>query len=102
MRLELRLYLTDLDARLIDARKVPEYHQPDDYGPGQRLGRALRAAGRDGVLYRSVRHDGGLCAAVFRPRVLGACRQGAHYAFHWNGTDIVTIEELSAVWTYRP
>lgn len=102
IRLELRLYLSNLDATLVDVRKLPEYHRPDDYGPGQRLGRVLRDSGKDGVLYRSVRHQGGLCAAVFRPRVLSACHQSSHYAFHFDGSSIVAIDELSTVWTFRP
>ena len=98
MRLEMRLYLCDLEAKLVDVRRYAEYHRPDDYAPGQRLGRALRQAGRDGVLYRSVRHNGGLCAAVFRPRVLGPARQSAHYAMHYDGSRIVAIDELSNIW----
>jgi len=80
-------------------RKHAEYQRPNDYTPGQRLGRDLRVAGKEGVLYRSVPHEGGPCAAVFRPRVLGACRQAAHYAFHFDGTGVVAIDELSTVWT---
>jgi hypothetical protein len=102
LRLELRLYLADLDANLADVRNRPECHLPDDYGPSRQLGRAARDGGKDGVLYRSVRHEGGLCAAVFRPRVLDACRQSSHYAFHYDGTSIVAIDELSTVWTSRP
>jgi hypothetical protein len=99
MRLEMRLYLADLDARLVDVRRQPEYHLPDDYAPGQKLGHALRLEGRDGVLYRSVRHAGGTCAAVLRPRVLQRCRQSRHYAFHYDGTRIVAIDELATVWS---
>ena len=62
------------------------------------MGVALRGAGRDGVLYRSVRHAGGTCAAVFRPRLLSRCRQSNHYAFHFDGKDIVAIDELKGVW----
>lgn len=102
IRLELRLYLADLDARLIDVRRHPEFHLADDYRPGQRLGRELRASGKDGALYRSVRHPGGLCAAVFRPRLLRACRQSSHYAVHFDGARIVAIDELSTVWTSKP
>ena len=102
IRLELRLYLSNLDAKLTDVRKLPEFHIADDYGPGQRLGRVWRAAGKDGVLYRSVRHAGGLCAAVFRPPVLGACKQSSHYAFHFDGASIVAIDELSSAWKSRP
>ena len=101
IRLELRLYLSNLDARLVDVRKRPECHLQDDYRPGRRLGQALREAGKDGVLYRSVRHAGGLCAAVFRPPVLGACRQSSHFAFHFDGSSIVAIDELSSVWMSR-
>ncbi|MEO8739273.1 MAG: RES family NAD+ phosphorylase [Casimicrobiaceae bacterium] len=99
MRLQLRLYLADLDARLIDVRKVAECHRPDDYAPSQQLGIALRAEARDGIVYRSVRREGGLCAAVFRPRLLRRCRQSKHYAFHFDGKDINAIEELTAVWS---
>lgn len=99
MRLQLRLYLVDLDARLTDVRKHPEYHDPDDYAVSQRLGSELRAAGRDGVLYRSVRDPRGLCAAIFKPAVLHRCRQSRHYAFHYDGKRIVAIDELSTVWT---
>jgi hypothetical protein len=102
VRLELRLYLSDLEANLVDVRKHPEFHLPDDYRPGQRLGPVLRAGDKDGVLYRSVRHEGGHCAAVFRPAVLGACRQSSHYAMHFDGAGIVAIDELSNVWTFGP
>jgi hypothetical protein len=101
IRLELRLYVSDLDAKLVDVRRHAEFHDPDDYRPGQRLGRELRAGGKDGVLYRSVRHSGGLCAAVFRPRVLSACRQSSHFAFHYDGSRIVAIDELSTVWSSK-
>jgi len=98
LRLELRLYLADLDARLADARKVAACHRPDDYGPSQAVGSAVRAAGRDGVLYRSVRHAGGTCAAVFRPKLLSHCRQSRHYAFHFDGNRVTAIDEMKAVW----
>ena len=96
--LELRLYLSKLDARLADVRKIAEYHDPADYAPGQRLGRQLRNSGSDGVLYRSVRDPGGLCAAVFRPKALGPCQQSTHFAFRYDGNRIVAIDAISPVW----
>ena len=98
MQLQMRLYLADIDARLTDVRKVPDCHQSDNYAPSQKVGVALRAAGRDGVLYRSVRNAGGTCAAVFRPRLINHCRQSKHYALHFDGKEIVAIDELKAVW----
>src|SRR5436190_427975 len=99
LRLELRLYLADLDARLVDVRRLAECHYPDEYGPSRKLGSLLREEGRDGVLYRSVRPEGGLCAAVFRPRLLRNCRQSKHYAFHFDGRSVTAIDELETVWT---
>lgn len=101
LRLELRLYLADLDARLVDVRGLPECHRADDYGPSQKLGRLHRVGGRDGILYRSVRHEHGLCAALFRPRLLRNCRQSKHYAFHFDGRSVTAIDELENVWTTR-
>jgi hypothetical protein len=98
LRLELRLYLADLDARLTDVRKLADCHRPDDYGPSRKVGIAMRSAGRDGVLYRSVRHAGGTCAAVFRPRLLSRCRQSRHYAFQYDGNDVVAVDEIKSVW----
>ncbi len=98
LRLELRLYLADLDARLTDVRKLAECHRPDDYAPSQKVGVAQRREGREGILYRSVRHADGTCAAVFRPRLLSRCRQSRHYAFRFDGRDVVAIDELKSVW----
>ncbi len=102
MQVQMRLYLADIDARLVDVRDAAECHRPDDYGPSQKLGVALREAGRDGVLYRSVRHAGGTCAALYRPRLISRCRQSKHYALHFDGRDIVAIDELKAVWNDQP
>jgi hypothetical protein len=99
IRLEMRLYLADLDASLVDVRMRPELHHPHDYPPAQAVGVALRGANRDGILYRSVRHRGGLCAAVFRPRALTRCRQSRHYALHFDGARIVAVTEMKGVWT---
>jgi hypothetical protein len=102
LRLEIRLYLADLNARLVDVRKLSDCHRAQDYAPSRRLGVALRAEGRDGVLYRSVRHEGGLCAAVFRPRLLSRCRQSKHYAFHFDGKSVTAIDEMQTVWSATP
>jgi hypothetical protein len=61
---------------------------PDDYGPSQRLGRRLRAAGSWGIRYPSVRHAGGECVGILRPRALRHAKAAAHLALHWDGTRI--------------
>lgn len=97
MELEMRVIRATLKADLHDLRGLRE-HNPDiydllDYGASQRLGRALRAAGSWGVVYQSVRREGGQCAAVFRPRALSSCRQAQHLGYVWDGTRISHVYE---------
>lgn len=90
--IDLRLIVAPLDARLHDLRglrrSAPQLFDPDDYGAGRALGRQLREAGSWGVIYPSVRHRGGLCAGLFRPRALKPAREAAHIALHWDGQRI--------------
>lgn len=59
---------------------------PDDWGAGQTLGRAIHAAGGDGVVYPSVRHPAGEAAALFWPdRVVLPVNQGRQMRYHWDG-----------------
>ena len=89
---DMRVITATLDAPLHDLRKLGKpgaaLFDPDRYGASQTLGLALRAAGSWGVQYPSVRHDGGLCVGVFRPRALRNARSGAHIALRWDGAQI--------------
>ena len=87
MKLEMRCYRMDIRARLHDLRRgwAPML-DPDDYAAPRRLGRELRDAGSDGVVYPSVRHAGGQCVGVFWPDVVGACVQAQHLVYAWDGT----------------
>lgn len=97
----------DVDMRLITASVEAELHDlleaegeaantdryasvldADDYGPSQALGRRLRAAQSWGIRYPSVRHAGGECVGIFRPRALRHAKAAAHLALHWDGTRI--------------
>ncbi len=99
LRLQMRLYLADLDARLVDLRGRADVQDPDRYEAGRAAGAAARSARRDGILYRSVRAPGGSCAAVLRPRVLSRCRQSRHFDLHFDGRDIVSVTEQKGVWS---
>lgn len=98
--IDLRLITAPLDAPLHDLRKLRRgataVFDPVDYGAGQSLGRRLREVGSWGVLYPSVRHRGGLCAGLFRPRALRGAREAAHIALHWDGTRITHWYEKGA------
>ena len=95
----------DVDLRVIAATVSAELHDlrefgkrvgkrgaalfdPNQYGAPQALGKRLREAGSWGVLFPSVRHEGGLCVGVFRPRALRHAKSGAHIALHWDGARI--------------
>ncbi len=97
----------DIDLRLITANVEADLHdlfEPgiaandstrfasvldgDDYGPSQSLGRRLRAIQSWGIRYPSVRHVGGECVGILRPRALRHAKAAAHLALHWDGTRI--------------
>jgi len=96
MEIDMRTYLTDVTGSLHDIRSrtdLPDVYDPDHYAAGQALGRTLRMENAWGVLYDSVRHSNGQCAAVFRPKALSNCRQGPHFCYVWDGTRISTVYE---------
>ncbi|MDQ6680431.1 MAG: RES family NAD+ phosphorylase [Pseudomonadota bacterium] len=90
--IDLRLIHANVDAELHDLRRLgsagAKILHPDHYASSQALGRRLRAAGSWGVQFPSVRHSGGLCVGIFRPRALGRAKAAAHIALHWDGQRI--------------
>ena len=61
---------------------------PDSYAASQAYAKRLRAAGANGVAYRSVRHEGGQCLGAFRPRAVGIPHQERHLKYRWNGARV--------------
>ena len=90
--LDMRVYAVDLEAQMHDIRgkqdMLPELYHPKNYGIAQATASDLRDAGSDGIVYDSVRHEGGECVAVFRPRLLSNCRQERHLCYVWDGSAI--------------
>lgn len=95
--IDMRVYAADLTADLHDIRGHKDSHahlyDPNNYAHSQRLAAELREAGSDGIRYRSVRHEGGECAAAFRPRLVANCRQERHLCYVWDGETIGTVYE---------
>lgn len=94
---DMRVYTVNLEADLHDIRSLhkshPTYYHPTRYAMSQELAARLREEGSDGIVYSSVRHEGGECAAIFRPRLLSDCRQERHLCYIWDGREIVSIYE---------
>lgn len=97
MELDMRVLEAELDARVHDVRGLqelmPEIYDPADYGAAQRLAARLRSEGSDGIVYHSVRHAGGECVAVFRPKRIRNCRPALHFAYVWDGERIAQVYE---------
>lgn len=95
--LDMRVYAVDLDANLHDIREMHDaykrYYDPENYNTPQSLAIELRKVGSDGIVYQSVRHDAGECAALFRPKLLSNCRQERHLCYVWDGSEVVAIYE---------
>lgn len=97
MHLPMRLYQVAIDARLHDLRPDgaadPAVHDPSDYGRARALGAKLRTEGSAGVVYRSVRRDGGHCAGLFKPRGASHCLHAAYLLYVWNGSRFTDVYE---------
>jgi hypothetical protein len=91
--MDYRAYVASVHETLHDLRPArwQDLHDPDDYRVPQQLARQLRAAGSWGLAYRSVRHPGGQCVAVLRPRAITLpVVQGAHVTLQWDGQRIAS------------
>ena len=86
-----------------DIRQAHEHlHDPDPaaYPIAQRFAAERRQQGSWGLLYRSVRHPAGECAALFRPPAASIPHQGVHLRYVWDGklqriTDVFTLKTIA-------
>lgn len=88
---QFRMLVNRLDLDLHDARPFDRFHDPNDYKEPQELGRQLRRAGSNGIVYRSVRHAEGECAAIFWPNLIPMPVQADHFDYHWDGEKVDRI-----------
>ena len=97
MHLPMRLYHVTIDSRLHDLRPAgaveERVYSPVDYSASQALGGRLRDAGSGGVVYRSVRHERGQCAGLFKPRGASACVHAAYLLYAWDGRRFTDVYE---------
>lgn len=90
LQIDMRSYASDIDCEFHDVRALQsDIYDPNSYGASQALATRLLKNDSNGIVYDSVRHDGGECLAVFRANIPKPVVQGSHYCFCWNGTAIV-------------
>ena len=73
---------------------LPDYLNKDTatgYPAGQRLATDVRARGYNGILYPSVRHEGGKCLVAFWPALIQNFQQGETWILTWAGDATPTI-----------
>ena len=89
-RMEMREYVAETSGPFhdirTDAREYRPLYDPESYAASQRFALDLLASGSNGIVYRSVRREGGTCLACFRPRLLARVRVAGHYEYRWNGS----------------
>ncbi|WP_185803092.1 RES family NAD+ phosphorylase [Pontivivens nitratireducens] len=91
---QFRELIGSVDADMDDVTGMADLLDPDNYRPSQVFGAERRAAGSDGITWPSVRYQGGRCIAAFWPDVVPIPTQGAHYAYHWNGSAVDYVKKL--------
>jgi RES domain-containing protein len=87
--------LADFTATFHDLRNQPRYDDclaADSYVASQTLAERLLDGGSLGILYPSVRRNGGVNLACFRPALVGNVRKGAVYRLTWQGSPVPKIE----------
>lgn len=98
-RIEMRLYTGEIQRDLhdgLEGRLPDDVLNPEDYTVSQQWGAELREIGSYGLMYPSVRHPGGLCAALFRPPAISPVRQARHYEYRFDGAHITDVVVLGA------
>jgi hypothetical protein len=80
----------DLREREQEFKRV---YSPTSYAESQKFGAKLREQGADGIVYDSVRREGGECVAVFRPRCVGPAHSVKQLILRWDGSAITAVLE---------
>ena len=93
--------LASMAGVFVDLRQAPDRPSlnadpAQGYPAGNALAAAARAAGHNGIIYPSVRHQGGTCIAALWPNVVQSVVQGALYRITWAATPNFHAEQVIA------
>jgi hypothetical protein len=89
--------LCSVSGEFLDLRAKPTHPalSPDKavgYPEGNRLALEARRVGLNGIIYPSVRHQGGTCFAILRPAAVQSVRQGDVWRLTWSGRSEPKVE----------
>ncbi|MEQ5787213.1 RES family NAD+ phosphorylase [Erythrobacter sp. NFXS35] len=88
------------DLRVTDGDTGPAL-DPQNYAAAQALAAMLRGMEADGIVYPSVRHAGGECAALFYPDCASNPAQGRHLDYHWDGERVDLVRDAGSGAVFR-
>lgn len=95
----------EVEGRLHDLRRGEQGYtallHPKDYRSGQIFGAQLRAAGVEGLVYPSVRCQGGDCVGLFYPDLAANPTQGRHLDYHWDGARVDLYRDAGSGEVFR-
>ena len=95
--LDMRVYVGMTNKPLLDIRSTDfnYLHHPDigHYPVSQAFGATVKRANQWGLLYNSVRHQGGECIAALRPPAVTIPIQGPQLLYRWDGEKIYSVYE---------
>ena len=89
--------LADFNSTFHDLRAARGYAKalaPDSYIDSQQLAARLLDAGSMGIIFPSVRREGGTNLACFRPALVGNVRKGQAYRLTWAGSTTPVVESI--------
>lgn len=90
-------YLADFTGDFHDLRGAAAFAaclDPESYIESQRLSQQLLGENSLGIVYPSIRHDGGTCIVCFRPAVIGHVRKNKtlHFTFEYGADTRFELE----------
>lgn len=95
----MREWTHTFDARFVDVRggqeRFAELYDRNSYVRSQQFGERARADGEPGIVYDSVRHEGGTCLVMYRPRMVAPVKQGIHLEYRWTGDATPTVVQVT-------
>ncbi|HEX6323286.1 MAG TPA: RES family NAD+ phosphorylase, partial [Vicinamibacterales bacterium] len=99
-RVQVRLYHADFAAPFHDVRADDpvwdDIYDPGDHTASQEFGMALFRAGANGIVYRSVRREGGECLVSFRPKLVTNVRPAGHFEYRWRGEPVPAVRRIDS------
>jgi RES domain-containing protein len=91
-------YLADFTNTFHDLRGIEdETLSPTSYKRSQQLAVELMELGSLGIIYPSVRREGGTCLACFRPSIVANVRKSARYKLIWTPLRAQIVRQEGAI-----